>query len=473
MMKNLQFLFYVLLLVGSFAAVSKAQTPLPTRPRIIFGATPRPTPYAAAPQAYPTPTPIIVGEPRPTPAPQPILTPTPAPPSAVPSVSPTPLSNVLPNVFMPMQNPLGKAMSFAAVRVRLAQAKQALLTRPLNTSINIPNALPTANTGASVNDDSDDSSPSVNPAPVLTFKDFVTLAVFEPSAGVVHQVAIPKESYLKKYYEITGFSNLNKPVRVRILRANGVNTAVLASDMQGVPLVPLLVQYPVVKGGAFREMAYYTSAHPALLSTEVVGAGQIYVRTVFDTALQNLKSRGIYIAPEVIEVAERLSIVEHIDHQRFNTEFQPALFEEVYTLFALNEGSTYRYSVSSAGAGGMVQMIPATYRMVRSMNPTVPLIPDFVEGMRNHTNAVTAMLLYMQYTWNDLRSNGDIQDALAFGVATPAELMSAGYNSNPSRLPAYIRRSGNNWRTVIPRETQMYLKIYSAFESAMKLPKRQ
>jgi hypothetical protein len=79
----------------------------------------------------------------------------------------------------------------------------------------------------------------------------------------------------------------------------------------------------------------------------------------------------------------------------------------------------------------MVQMIPSTYRMVQSWHPNANLNPDFVTGMQNHVNATQAMLLYMQRTWNDLNSSETIQSALASGLATPEQLMAAGYNSNP------------------------------------------
>ena len=98
---------------------------------------------------------------------------------------------------------------------------------------------------------------------------------------------------------------------------------------------------------------------------------------------------------------------------RFRTEFHPNIYNDIFTLYALNEGQTYRYSVSSAGAGGMVQMIPSTYRMVRSRFPNAALMPDFVEGMRNHVNATQAMLLYMQMTWNDLIASPTVFNAHA------------------------------------------------------------
>jgi hypothetical protein len=172
----------------------------------------------------------------------------------------------------------------------------------------------------------------------------------------------------------------------------------------------------------------------------------------------------MYIAPEIVDMAERLAVVEHVDHLRFRTEYHPNIFNDIYALFALNEGQTYRYAVSSAGAGGMVQMIPWTYNMIRSRFPGVGLMPDFVEGMQNHLNASQAMLLYMQMTWRELNASPTIVEALQNNVATPAELMSAGYNSNPSKLPGYIKRGGANWRNLIPKETQIYLQINASMD---------
>ncbi|HXF43239.1 MAG TPA: hypothetical protein VNK26_05825, partial [Pyrinomonadaceae bacterium] len=147
-------------------------------------------------------------------------------------------------------------------------------------------------------------------------------------------------------------------------------------------------------------------------------------------------------------------------------------FNDIYALYALNEGQTYRYSVSSAGAGGMVQMIPSTYRMVRSWHPNVPLIEDFVEGMRNHVNAAQAMLLYIRRTWNDLINDPVISDAINSRIATPEQLIAAGYNSNPARLSGYIKRGGERWTSLIPRETQIYLQIYDAHAMSVKIKER-
>jgi hypothetical protein len=302
--------------------------------------------------------------------------------------------------------------------------------------------------------------------------DVVTLALFDRATGHVHLLNLSKQTFLTKNTELTMTTSIGTPVTLRVLRANGVNTAVTAIDPRGQALMPLVVEFPIEKGGAFKEMAYYTSAHPALLSPELTRSGQTYVRSMIDLAAKRLREKGAFIAPNIVDVAERLCLVEHVDHDRFRNENRKALFDEIFSLYALNELDTYRYSVSVAGAGGMVQMIPWAYNLERQRHPGVGLMPDFVIGMRNHQNALQAMLLYMQDTWNDLAASEDVQSALEAKIATPTELLAAGYNSNAAKLPGYLRRGGNGWRTLIPRETQMYLQIYKSVDSLIPVKPR-
>lgn len=321
------------------------------------------------------------------------------------------------------------------IQTRISEAERLLKSRPLQTA---------------------KTSPSI---------DLVTLAALDRNTSRIHLITVYKDVFLTKGSEITAPSSLGTTVSIRVLRANGVNTAVAIFDSQGRSLVPLVVEFPIEKRGVFREMAYYTSAHPALLSPDLSRSGRVYVHRMIDLATRRLKEKGIVISPQIIDVAERLCLVEHVDHDRFRLENRLALFDEIYSLFALNEPDTYRYSVSSAGAGGMVQMIPWAYNLVRQRHPGVGLTPDFVVGMRNHANALQAMLLYMQDTWNDLAASEDVQYALSAKLATQTELLAAGYNSNAARLPLYIRRGGPSWKTLIPRETQIYLQIYRTLES--------
>ncbi len=425
-----------------------ATTPQPpqTRPRTVM-----------TPAASPSPTPRPVTPSRPA---TPIVSPTPLPPSTVtPSsprlstpitVIPSPQTSISPVVAAPTSpvvqpRPLTNPLSPNRIDTRIEEAERLLRTRTqLTGQTGTPNIF------------------------------FVTLAVLDADSSRIHTLTLPKEIFLTRGSEVTlAPQTMSALVRVRIVRANGVNTAVTVFDpATGRQFIPLVVEYPIERGGQFREMAYYTSAHPALLSSELVSAGQTYVRTMLDLAAERLRLKNFVVSPQIIDVAERLSIVEHVDHDRFRREDRRALYNEIYSLYALNRLDTYRYSVSFAGAGGMVQMIPSTYQMIRRRRPAVGLNPEFVPGMRNHGNALEAMLVYMQDTWNDMILNPDVAYAFNSRLATQAELLAAGYNSNPARLGGYIQRGNSAWRTLIPRETQMYLQIYRSFESLVPLRAR-
>ena len=328
------------------------------------------------------------------------------------------------------------------IQSRISEARRMLKTRPMATALSVPSI------------------------------QFVTIAALDRDTAKTHLITISKEIFLKKGAEVNTVSSLGTNVNLKVLRANGVNTALTIFTDTNQSLVPLTVEYPIEKGGLFKELAYYTSAHPALLSSDLTRSGQSYVRNMLDLAATRLRERGVIVSPHIIDVAERLCLVEHVDHERFRNENRVALYDEIYSLFALNELDTYRFAVSSAGAGGMVQMIPWAYNLVRSRHPGVGLIPDFVTGMRNHANALQAMLLYMHDTWNDLTANDEVKYALGAKLATPSELLAAGYNSNAAKLPGYLKRGGDGWRTLIPRETQMYLQIYKSFESLVPLKTR-
>ena len=451
-MNNRSFLFLNLTALVFVSALGvRAQTAPPsnvyTRPRMVGVAQQPQTPRGVAPATQtPAPRPAATQTPVPAPpAPQratQTTTPTPAP-SATQNVTPSPSSPAAVQLvapYVPLQP--ARTLSVNKFREHVAEAQRLLKSRLTLTAMT-PNAA------------------------------FVTIAALEPDSSKIHLLSVPKETFLTRGAEVVLTTAQGLNVRLQVVRPNYVNTAVVVSEAAtGKQLTPLLVEYPIEKFGSFREMAYYTSAHPALISTEVVKQGQGYVHTMLDLAAQRLKDRGKVVSPALIDIAERLCVVEHVDHDRYRREDRTALFNEVYGLYALNQLDTFRYSVSSAGAGGMVQMIPSTYQMMRGAHPGVGLNPDFVAGMRNHGNALEAMLLYMQDTWDDLALNPDVLDALNSHNATQAELVAAGYNSNPARLPLYLRRGGTSWRTLIPRETQIYLQIYQSLEGLVQFKNR-
>jgi len=376
----------------------------------------------------PVPTPIVVGSQNQT-----------AGPSAeAQMIAPAPVST------NSASSASSKMLTFVQIKSKIAEAKRYMQSRPLAT-VSTDSTVPT---------------------------EVVRVAFNDWKANRVDYFVIGKEAFLSTESEKIVSSENGRQLRVKTIRGNGVNTPIVIVDDSGETHLPLMVQYPVVRDGRFMETAYYMSTHPGLETPEVINAGRYYVHNVIEIARDRLREKGIFIQPKIADIAERLATVEHVDHTRFKTEIHQNIFNDIFTLYALNEGQTYRYSVSSAGAGGMVQMIPSTYRMVRGWHPNVPLIPDFVEGMRNHVNATEAMLLYMQRTWSDLVSNSTVSDAFSSGLAKQEQLMAAGYNSNPAKIAGYINRGGENWTSLIPRETKIYLQIYDSLEQNVPMTAR-
>ncbi|HEY8562657.1 MAG TPA: hypothetical protein VIL74_19925 [Pyrinomonadaceae bacterium] len=415
------FVFLLAVSANSFSQTVQSDA-VPTRARIV-GTTPTPSKTVVVTNTLP-PTPV------PTPKPIVVATPTPV------FVPPTQASNTNSSTI--------QTLSFGQIKARLEEAKREMAARP----ITIADTTGTFTTNS------------------------VRIAFFDWDAKKLDYVVMTKDAFLTKDGEFFVTSANSKSLKVKIVRPNGVNTPVIITDYTNKVHLPLMVQYPVERGGTYYETAYYMSTHPGLVTPEVVNAGKLYVRNTIDVAREKLRQKGLHIAPNIADMAEKLTIVEHVDHYRFRNEYHPNIYNDIFTLYALNEGQTYRYSVSSAGAGGMVQMIPSTYAMVRNRFYSAGLMPDFVEGMRNHVNAAQAMLLYMQMTYNDLVASSTITDALGSGIATEVELMSAGYNSNPAKLAGYIRRGGANWRNLIPRETQIYLQINASIDRYVTFGKR-
>lgn len=395
---------------------------------------PVPTPPARARIVGVTPTPsktVVVTNnlpPTPTPTPKPVFIATPTPKPIIVGTTPSPTP-------YPTYN-TSQTLTLGQIKSKLEEAKRAMAARPITI----------ADTDGTFTTNS------------------VRIAFYDWDTRKLDYVVMTKDSFLTKDGEFFVTSANSKSLKVKIVRPNGVNTPIIISDYTNKVHLPLMVQYPVERGGTYYETAYYMSTHPGLVTPEVVNAGKLYVRNTIEIAREKLRQKGIFISPKVTDIAERLSIVEHVDHFRFRNEYHPNIYNDIFALYALNEGQTYRYSVSSAGAGGMVQMIPSTYLMVRNRYYVAGLMPDFVEGMRNHVNAATAMLLYMQMTYNDLVASTTVFEAIQNGTATELELMSAGYNSNPAKLPGYIKRGGANWRNLIPRETQIYLQINASMD---------
>ena len=184
------------------------------------------------------------------------------------------------------------SLSFSEIKSRIADAKRQLQAKPQLIS---------------------------SPDPALQ-TNWVRIAFMDPRSSKIDFVSLSKDVYLKTGAVNQAVSTDGRSVTVRTIRANGVNTPIQVVDSSGVAQVPLMVQYPVERGGRYLETAYYMSTYPGLVTPEVVNAGRLYVHNVIEIARDRLKQKGISIQAGVADIAERLATVEHVDHDRFRKE---------------------------------------------------------------------------------------------------------------------------------------------------------
>ena len=161
------------------------------------------------------------------------------------------------------------------------------------------------------------------------------------------------------------------------------------------------------------------------------------------------------------EVALVLSIIEHIDPVRFKNcpeDDKIALVHEVLTIIGANTINAYAYSKSPAGARGLFQLVPDTYKRLRDKYPQAGLKKDFVLGCTDHLNAAKASLLLFGSDLADLpreRLSAIRKDARAAGM-----YLAAAYNCGSGRVGKSARKCGNEWACRLPEETKIYLKKF-------------
>ena len=170
-----------------------------------------------------------------------------------------------------------------------------------------------------------------------------------------------------------------------------------------------------------------------------------------------------------IDVSLVLSIIEHIDPGRFEHHQgdEVALVHEVLTIIGANTTSAYSYSKSSAGARGLFQFVPDTYRRLREKYRSAGLNKDFVSGCDDHTNAAKASLLLfdsdlasMPRKW--LADRG--KDGRSIGM-----YMAAAYNCGSTRVGKSARECKDQWTCRLPEETRVYLKKFDAVWNLRKV----
>ena len=250
-----------------------------------------------------------------------------------------------------------------------------------------------------------------------------------------------------------GFEVITQGFVIYARQNNGINTDFACVNPPGGRI--LAVKYPV-SNEAYRFgpgpsviEAVYTPYSAEIKTEEVVGKGLEVQAELIGKAYARLKEKQVYSralpGKRIVDAIPRdvlaeLLINEHIDPTEFKGAANAAgLVERVLTVIGTNRENAYAYSISPAGARGLVQMMPSVYARIAGLYPAAGLMPDFARGMRDATNAIMAQMLLCDSDWEAIRSVNDI----------PRErigpYLAAAYNGGVGRVISVLNHDGTDW----------------------------
>ena len=215
----------------------------------------------------------------------------------------------------------------------------------------------------------------------------------------------------------------------------------------------------------------YTPYSPAIDTRQIREDGLNYLKQQIASARMDLEDRGVKlrgfeglpvdVAPTDVSLV--LSIIEHIDPQRFKISREGdeiKLVHEVLTIIGANTVKAYAYAKSSAGARGLFQFIPGTYEMIQRKYRGAGLNKNFISGCSNHVNAAKAALLLFDSDLNDLPDN--YLRAIGGDVRAVGRYLAAAYNCGSKRVERSARICADGWTCLLPEETKIYLSKFDA-----------
>lgn len=301
----------------------------------------------------------------------------------------------------------------------------------------------------------------------------IALAILDPSTN---QIRIAKGIQRNEKMEFP-----DKNFDIKLVSFNGVNSRFAVNNPAGGTVIAL--KYLITKDGKtqkeVRDRMYegiYVPYSANLKTPEVIEAGKSYLNAVIAQAELELAQVRSHSHPgqtlvEAIPEAHIKALIyaEHVSMWEYNNVPRVELINKVNTLFGSNGADTYKYSVSSAGASGLAQFMPSTYASLVKRRKDIKLKTDFVEGMRDHVNAVKAMYGLL----DDYLSTVKTLTGPAFVTDYAFDYAAAAYNGGPVKVARAANNYGHSWHLVQPdsykslrNETANYvIKIRGFFQT--------
>jgi hypothetical protein len=277
---------------------------------------------------------------------------------------------------------------------------------------------------------------------------------------------------------VTSDGRVTEGFELKMVRKNGVGSRFEIAYPENMVVLALRTTVRDGKNG-FKEVVY-TPYSPQIDTPQVREAGLNYLMTQIELARKDLEGRQTRLpgferlsADIPTDVALTLSIIEHIDPVRFRNcpkGKEMDLIHEVLTIMGVNTVNAYAYSRSTAGAMGLFQIIPQTYRRLRDKYPRAGLIKDFQKGCTDHVNAAKASLLLFDSDLWDLPN--DHLPLMTKDLRTVGMYLAAAYNCGSTRVRKSAKQCGREWTCHLPQETKIYLdKFHTVWDLGITMDK--
>jgi hypothetical protein len=250
-----------------------------------------------------------------------------------------------------------------------------------------------------------------------------------------------------------GFEVLTPGFILSMRRENGINSDIACVDPPGGKVVA--VKYPVSNErnrfgpGELVIEAVYTPYSAEIKTEEVIKRGIDVQNGFIEKAYSHLRDRGVlsraFPGRRVVDVIPKdilrvLLLNEHIDPGEFKSAgVTKPLVERVLTVIGTNRDKAYAYSISPAGAHGLVQMMPSTYSLLLGRYTSAGLKSNFASAVGDPINAVMAQVLLCDSDWESIRARTDL----------PAErvgpYLAAAYNGGVGRVLTVLSHDEMEW----------------------------
>jgi len=250
-----------------------------------------------------------------------------------------------------------------------------------------------------------------------------------------------------------GLETVTPGVVLNLRRDNGFNSDIaVVTPANGMVLAvkyPLLNEHNRFGTGEAMRPILYTPFSGEINTAKTVKEGNKVLDEFVDKAYDKLKEKDVLshafpgekitkVIPK--DVLKTLMLNEHIDPSEFKSAgLASSLAERVLVIIGTNKETAYAYTISPAGAFGLVQMIPSTYRLMLSKYPTAQLNPNFGLGMADPINAVMAQVLLCDSDWQA------INEVHPLPAEKVGPYLAAAYNGGVGHVLTLLRRNNTDW----------------------------